>query len=504
LPENRFPFTLPDFLKHSVAKNPQKNLLEFHSRALTYEKVDSLSDSFAKYLQDSGIEKGDRVAIKLENSPEFVLAWLGIAKLGAILVPINFQYKEVETNQILDHCSPRIILTSKGLFPPSNFGSKVIFIDEDAIKGMTSGRRAYEKQSLDPSDPLVIIYTSGTTGRPKGVVQSHRTYVLTGLAFPYWLGLSSEDRLLTCLPLSHINAQAYSTMGCIGIGATLILHEKFSLSSFWDQASETRATEFNSIGAMLVLMYKHSLKPRRDHSIQIVYSAPALPEEIRAELERRFNLKVVFGYGLSESTFGFIEPIGGLKKPSSMGKIRSYPGFPNKAIIIDEQDREVQTGATGQILLQNAAIMNGYYRDEERTSEVLRNGFLHTGDLGFVDSDGFYFFVDRGSDRIRRKGENVSSSEIEAVILSHPEVTECAVIGVPSELSDDELVAFVVRKMYSKITQTEIQQWCESRLAGFKVPSRILFEESLPKGATFRTNKKELKRLALERLKASQ
>ncbi len=201
--------------------------------------------------------------------------------------------------------------------------------------------------SLAPSDPLMIIYTSGTTGRPKGVVQSHRTYVLTGLAFPRWLGLGSEDRLLTCLPLSHINAQAYSTMGAIGAGATLILQEKFSLSTFWDQARENEATEFNSIGAMLMLMYKHSLEPRSDHSVKIAYSAPALPEEIRREIERRFDLKVVFGYGLSESTFGFMEPMDGPRKPGSMGKIRSYPGFPNKAIVADEEDRELPIGKHG-------------------------------------------------------------------------------------------------------------------------------------------------------------
>ncbi len=501
LSENRFSFTLPDFLQNSVAKHPQKNLIEFRNRRLTYEEVESASDRFAKYLQDSGVVKGDRIAIKLENSPEFILSWFGAAKLGAILVPINYQYKEAETDQILEHCSPKIVLTEKGLFSSvAGNESKVIFMNEDSMKGMTSGSGAYEKNALEPSDPLVIIYTSGTTGRPKGVVQSHRTYVLTGLAFPFWLGLNGEDRILACLPLSHINAQAYSTMGAIGIGATLILQEKFSLSNFWDLARENRATEFNSVGAMLMLMYKHSEQPRSDHSIKIAYSAPALSEEIRAELERRFDLKVVFGYGLSESTFGFIEPLEGPRKLGSMGKIRSYPGFPNRSMIADESDGELPTGDTGQILVQNAAIMNGYYRDEERTRETLRNGFLHTGDLAYVDADGFYFFVDRSTDVIRRGGENISSSEVEAVILSHPEVMECAVVGVPAELSDDELVAFVVAKAGIQVSQDEIRNWCGDRLARFKIPNKIFLEESLPKGATFRTNKKELKRIAKERL----
>ena len=485
-----------------MKRYPQKSLLEFGKRTLTYEEVDSASGRFAKYLQDSGITKGDRVAIKLENSPEYIISWFGTAKLGAILVPINFQYKEAETSQIIDHCSPKIVLTGKN---PSSSVTDVpgVFIDEDSMKEIAVGSSAYQKNDLVPSDPLMIIYTSGTTGRPKGVVQSHRTYVLTGLAFPRWLGLGSKDRLLTCLPLSHINAQAYSTMGAIGAAATLILQEKFSLSTFWDQARENKATEFNSVGAMLMLMYKYSPEPRFDHFVKLAYSAPALPEEIRGEIERRFHLKVVFGYGLSESTFGFIEPLDGSRKSGSMGKIRSYSGFPNKAIVADEGDRELPTGSTGQILLQNAAVMNGYYRDDQRTSDTLRNGFLHTGDLGYVDADGYYFFVDRGADFIRRKGENISSSEIESVILSHPEVTECAVLGVPSELSDDEIVTFVVAKTASKITGEEIREWCGERLARFKIPGKVFLEESLPKGVTFRTNKKELRKVALKRLKGS-
>ena len=501
--ENRFVFTVPDFLNDSAKRHPQKNFLEFGDIAFTYEEIDSISDRFAKYLQSEGLRKGDRVAIKLTNSPEFVISWFASAKLGAIVVPINYQYKDAETNQILDHCSPKIVLTHKDLFLSSSARNwKVVSLDEDLMKEKISGGSKYDRVELLPSDPLVIIYTSGTTGTPKGVIQSHRTYVLTGISFPLWLGLTDEDRLLTCLPLSHINAQAYSTMGAIGAGTTLILLEKFSLSSFWDQAREKEATEFNAVGAMLMLMYKYSLQARSDHNIKIAYSAPTLSKEIREGIEKRFNLKVVFGYGLSESTFGFIEPIHGARKSGSMGKVRSHPEFPNRAIIADEEDRELPAGTTGQILLQNAATMNGYYRDDQRTVAALRNGFLHTGDLAYVDPDGYFFFVDRNSDVIRRRGENISSSEIESVILSHSEIMECSVVGVPSELSDEEIIAFVVTNADSKISEDEIKRWCKDRLAQFKVPAKVFFTGSLPKSATFRTNKQQLKKDALERMKA--
>jgi len=496
--DKRYALTLPDFLADSVKRFPQKNLIEFQNGAFTYEEVGTLSDRFAKFLQDLGVTKGDRVAIKLVNSPEFVIAWFATAKLGAITVPINYQYRETETSQILEHCLPKVVLSSKDLFSSSGLKERaVVWLDEDSLKEKTGGSSKYFGGGLLPSDPLVIIYTSGTTGAPKGVIQSHRTYVLTGLSFPTWLGLTSEDRLLTSLPFSHINAQAYSMMGTIGAGATLILLKKFSLASFWDQVKEKGATEFNAVGAMLMLMYKHSIQARKDHSVRIAYSAPSLPEEIRDEIERRFNLKVVFGYGLSESTFGFIEPINGPRKQGSMGKIRSHPEFPNRAIIADSDDRELPVGTTGQILLQNAAVMNGYYRDEDRTAKALSNGFLHTSDLAYMDSDGYFYFVDRNSDVIRRRGENISSNEIESVIISYPEIVECAVVGVPSELSDEEIIAFVVVRRGSVVSEDDIKRWCKERLAPFKVPARVFFKDSLPTSATFRTNKEQLKRDAM-------
>ena len=496
--EKRFALTLPDFLAGAVKSHPKKNLIEFENRTLTYLEIDTLSDRFAKFLQDFGVRKGDRVAIKLANSPEFVISWFASAKLGAVTVPINYQYRETETCQILDHCGPKIVLSTKNLFSSARpKDSTTLWLDEDSLKEMTVGSPKYVRDNLFSSDPLTIVYTSGTTGAPKGVIQSHLTYVVTGMSFPIWLGLTSNDRLLTCLPLSHINAQAYSTMGALGAGATLILLERFSLSSFWDQVREKGATEFNAVGALLMLLYKYSTQPRKDHCARIAYSAPSLPGGIRNEIEERFNLKVVFGYGLSESTFGFIEPIDGQRKQGSMGKIRSHPEFPNRAIIADDDDRELPVGTTGQILLQNDAIMNGYYRDEDRTAKTLRNGFLHTGDLAYVDADGYFFFVDRNSDVIRRRGENISSSELESVIVSNPEIAECAVIGVPSELSDEEVIAFAVVRKGSAMTEDEIKRWCEERLAPFKVPARIFFRESLPKSATFRTNKQQLKRDAM-------
>lgn len=491
--------TLPEFLADSVKRSPQKNLIEFEDRVITYEEVESLSVRFARFLRENGVVKGDRVAVKLTNSPEFVISWFASAKLGALTVPINYQFKDSETTQIINHCSPKAILSTKDLFSsPVPNGSILLWLDQDSLKEKTRGSSNFVGNHILPSDPIVIIYTSGTTGVPKGVVQSHRTYVLTGLSFPTWLGLTAEDRLLTCLPLSHINAQAYSMMGTIGIGGTLILREKFSLSSFWDDLAQNKATEFNAVGAMLMLIYKHALQPRSDHKVRITYSAPSLPEEIRGEIERRFDLKVVFGYGLSECTFGFIEPVEGPRKPGSMGKIRSHPQFPNQAIIADENDLELPPGTTGQILLQNAAIMNEYYRDERKTAEALKNGVLHTGDLGYADCEGFFYFVDRNSDVIRRRGENVSSSEIESVIISNLDVVECAAVGIPSELSDDEIVVFVVKKQGSTMSENDIKQWCRDRLATFKVPAGVFFKESLPKSQTFRTDKKQLKKEALE------
>src|SRR5207237_766616 len=285
-----------------------------------------------------------------------------------------------------------------------------------------------------PNDPAVLIQTSGTTGSPKLVVQTHRAYVMTGEGFPFWLGLRSEDHLLTCLPLFHLNAQAYSTLGSLSTGAPLTLLERFSVSSFWPRVRAAGATQFNAIGAMLeMLMAAPPSDDDAQNRVRLVFSGPA-PERTRhLEFERRFGLRLTSGYALSESPYGMIWPREGPPPYQSIGGLRQHPklGAVNEARVVDENGVPVDAGAVGELLLRNPAVMQGYYRLPDETRTVLRSGWLHTGALVRQDEAGTYYFVGRKKEVIRRRSENLSPREVELVLTDHPAVVECAVVGVP-------------------------------------------------------------------------
>ena len=494
-------YTVPGFFGRAVTERRDSPFIVFKGREFSYGEIDERSRLFAAGLQSEGVSAGSRIAVKLKNCPEFVVAWLGAAIAGCILVPINPQYKSAETSQILEHCKPMVYVTSSQLEDrvSERAGLTTLLVD-----GQNSAFEEFGAQSggeskaagVKPDDPLVIIYTSGTTGSPKGVVQSHRTYCLTGMAFPRWLGLGSSDRLLTCLPLNHINAQAYSVMGAVGAAASVAILERFSLSHFWDEARSTKSTEFNAVGAMLMMFYENSVESHTDHAIRVIYSAPTLPEHVRAEIERRYNVKVVFGYGLSECTFGFIERPTDPRREGSMGKPRSYPGFLNEVKVMDDGGRETGPGHPGEILLKNETVMKEYYRDAERTKATLAGGWLHTGDIGYRDEEGYYYFVSRASDLARKKGENVFLTEIEATINSNPLVKECAAVAIPSRYSDDDIIAFVFPKAKGSLSAEAIQGWCREKLAEFKVPEVFVMESPLPRTPTFRIDKGKLRAAA--------
>ena len=305
-----------------------------------------------------------------------------------------------------------------------------------------------------------------------------------------------EDRLFTCLPYFHANAQGYSTMGALTAGASLIVVEKFSATKFWDQIRHHKATVFNYIGAMLTIISKQPESEKdRDHCVRAAYGTPAMDKQFEEYMERRFGITFVSGYGLTECGLCIIQPLHGLRKEKSMGLPKQLPGFGfvNEIKIFDENDREVPRKTVGEIVIKNPAVMKGYYRDPELTKSVLRNGWLHTGDQAWMDEDGYFFFADRKRDVIRRRGENVSSIEVENVINAHPKVLESAVIGVPSEFQDDEVKAFVVLKAHETIEPLDLIKWCKDRLAYFKVPRFIEFRRELPKTPTLRIQKYKLK-----------
>ena len=475
-----FPPTIPELLEARASGNgaPRDPWLFWESESFTLSDVRSEVDRIAVGLAERGVTKGDVVVSVLGNRPETIFVWLAANRLGAIAMPLNPVFTESERAGIFALVRPKIVV-----------------LEPDVAELGRAGTGA-PSVVVHPDDPAVALATSGTTGAPKAVVQTHRTYALTAEAYASWIGLLPSDRVLVTLPLFHVNAQAYGVMGALGTGASLALGPKFSASKFWVNAKRMGATQVNLIGAMIsILLGTPSSEADRDHAVRLCYAALALPEEKHRAFETRFGTTMTVGYGLSESTFGTVWPIDGPRRYGSMGRLRQHPrlGEINHARVVRDDGSAAPNGEPGELWLSNPAIMAGYLNAPAETSAALDNGWLKTGDVVRRDDDGFFSFVSRRKEMLRRRGENISAAEVEAAIAQHPAVAEVAVVGVPSPLGEDDVVAWVAPRPGAVIDVEDLRAFAKERLAEFKVPSTFHVRDALPRTATERIAKHLLK-----------
>jgi crotonobetaine/carnitine-CoA ligase len=482
--------TIPELLAARVraARGAPGPWLFFEDRSWTLADVDGEVDRYACGLAERGVGHGDRVAILLGNRPEAIFAWLAANRLGAIAALLNPAYKAPELTAFFALTAPRVVVVSAE-HRASAGAAPLLVAPEDLALAGTGAPRA----EVRPDDVAVLLATSGTTGAPKAVMQTHRTYALTAEAFPWWVGLGPSDRVLCALPLFHVNAQAYSTMGALGAGAGLVLGPRFSASRFWEDAKTCGATEVNVVGAMVHILLKTPPGPfDRDHGVRVVYAGLALPEAQHRAFEERFGVSMTVGYGLSETTFGTVWPRGMPPKYGAMGTLRQHPrlGAINHARVVRDDGRDANDGEDGELWLMSPATMRGYWADARATGEATTaDGWFKTGDIVRRDPDGWFTFVARKKEVIRRRGENVSAAEIEAVLSAHPSVREAAAVGVPSELGEDEIVAFIVPQPGASIDVDDLRAFCRARLADFKVPGTIHVRDTFPRTPTERIAK---------------
>ena len=460
--------TIPELFEAAVADAPDKPWLFFEDDSYTYEQARERIAAAAAGLAERGVGRGDVVLATAHNDPRYVFLWLAAAYTGAVYVAVDPRQTAAELEGMVGQVEPKLIVTDDEL---ANLFERSGDLDGPG--------------PAEPDDAAVLIPTSGTTGRSKLVTQTHRAYAMAGEGFPWWLGLTAEDRLMTSLPLFHINAPAYSVLGSVAARASVVLLPRFSASGFLDSARRYGATEFNAIGAMIeILMRQPERADDADNPLRIAYAGPVPPKQRHLEFERRFGLEMRSGYAMSETTYGTFWAHG-TRPYATIGSPRQHPTLGHV--------NEARVTADGELELRNPAVMKGYWRMPEETAAVLApDGWLKTGDLVTENADGTYNFVGRKKEVIRRRGENVAPAEIEDALSSHPDVVEAAVVGVPSELSEEEIKAFVVMRDGMRPDFEALRHWAAQRLTKFKVPEHFEALDELPHTATGRVAKHRL------------
>jgi len=505
-----------ELIEDRVAGNPDKVYLYFEDQEITYADFDRNINRLSNRMLNCGIQKGDRFAIHLSNCPEYLYTWFALNKIGALEVPINVSLKGNEVQYILEHSGAKGIIIHADNVPvldsirgdlPELVHVVVVGTAEN-MDGKTTYREFVENSSpespppvhIADDDPAGMIYTSGTTGRPKGVMFSHKAWRLTAEAYVYTVEIHPDDRVMTSNPLYHINAQGYSTLGSLTAGASLILIPKFSQSRVIEQTRQYGATILVLVQALTPWVWgRPVMDTDGDNPVRTVV-AGNWPPEIYKKFEERFNVKNQTIYSSTESPMGLMGPREGTgsRKVGSIGIPFEHPdpSIKNEFRIVGETGVDTKPGEVGEIIIRNPALMLGYYKDPERTAEVMKDGWFHTGDQAYKDEDGHFFFVGRAKDVIRRRGELVSPNEIEGVINRHPHVHESAVIGVDSGLGtgEEEIKAYVLLEEGETVTPEEIFSWCSDNLAEFKVPRYLEFRDEFPRSSIGRIQKKELKK----------
>jgi crotonobetaine/carnitine-CoA ligase len=512
--------TVPRLLAAAADRDGDRIWIRSDAGTLTFGGALAAVGMTAEALRTAGVGKGDLVMVTARTTPPYLLTWLAVTTLGAIGVAVNPRSSAAELAGLIGQVQPKLLVTDAGLSDligaarddrapadsderqtapfPSEFDVHALVPAEwSDPAAMAAGARrgvGLPAVGVGPDDVAVLIPTSGTTGRSKLVMQTHRTYAMAGEGFPFWMELTAADRMLTTLPLFHVNAPAYSVMGSLACGAGLVLVERFSASTFLDTARRHGATEFNAIGAMLeILMRQPERTDDADTPLRLCYTGPAPERERQLEIERRFGLRIVVGYAMSESPYGLIWPHGS-RPYGTLGKVRQHPylGVVNEARVINDAGVVLGAGATGELELRNPVITRGYWGMPDQTAAVMDGDWLRTGDLVTANDDGTYTFISRVKEVIRRRGENLSPLEVEEVLDSHPAVLESAVVGVPSELSEEEVKAFVVPAAGAELDFEALRGFAAERLAAFKVPRFWQQIGELPRTPTARIAKHRL------------
>lgn len=503
--------TVGGLLAARAGDHPEKLALVFEDTQLTYAALDAAATEVARGLLSTGATPGSSVGIFLPNRPEYLLAWFGAARAGLVEVPINTAYKGSFLDHAIRSTGVSVLITEPALLElvadlpdlPETLKT-VVLVDPDrphrTPTGVTvhtwsdliaAGNPAAELPRIAPHDPVAIMLTSGTTGRSKGVVQPHFMHLVAGRECTMQMETTADERLYTCLPLFHGAAQINIVLHAIYAGATVVLGRRFSASRFWDDLRTHRITQFNALGSILPVLLAQPPSGRdRDHQARKAFAAPA-PPQVLHPFEERFGVHIVEGYGLTEIKNVLYNPIEGRK----VGSL----GLPTESSLLEIHDESGNRAAPlepGEIVYRPrlANIMfSGYHGDPEATLATMKDLWWHTGDLGYMDQDGYFYFIDRKKDALRRRGENISSQEVESALLACPGVVAAAAIATPSELGEDEVLVVVQLEAGHELDYRELFAHCDRSLPHFMVPRYYRITAEIPATPNGKVRKHKLR-----------
>ena len=511
-----FPFAptervLPVMLQKQAARYGQRRLVVHDEGTWTYAQTCEMAARSAATLAAAGINKGDRVALLCGNRLAFLEVFLGCAWLGAITVPINTASKGPQIQYILANSGARLLVGESDLLRTlevadlSGLPLQAIWEIDGENTHEVHGRLCLPyaigtdtalAATISPGETIAILYTSGTTGPSKGVCCPHAQYFWWGTLSSAALGITEGDVLLTTLPLFHINALNTFAQALLN-GNTYILERRFSASGFWPALERHGATVTYLLGAMVpMLLARDPIPAERNHKVRIALG-PGVPAHLHKVFLDRTGVALLEAYGSTETNFVIGRSIAD-QRPDSMGRVRD--GF--EARVVDDSDNTVADGEAGELVLRSRepfSFATGYFGMDDKTVEAWRNLWFHTGDRVVRDTDGYFKFVDRLKDAIRRRGENISSYEVEQVLLSHPEIETAAVYPVQSELAEDEVMAAIVRRNGAALDEIALMDFCQTRLPYFAVPRFIAFVSDLPRTENGKVQKYKLREAGVTR-----
>lgn len=480
---------------------PDKAAILFEGDRLTYSALNAQVNRVANALSAQGVTKGDRVALYLPNIPAFVICYLASVRIGAIAVSVNAMLKAEELDYILNDAGAVLLFTTEDLLPNVDRSRytdlrQIVVCEGDADGNATLEEYLASGQDIDcgvdmhPQDPAVLLYTSGTTGFPKGATLTHGNVVSNTWTTVHHAGFRADDRMILFLPLFHVFGQNFIMNATFLACATLVLHRRFVPDQVLASIVNDKVTMFFAVPTIYIALLNMDLNPDDLASIRYEFSAAAtMPQEVSTRWTDRFGRPVYEGYGLTEcSPFAcynhdLVHKVGSVGTPVENFEIK----------ILDENDRELPLGEWGEICIRGPGVMQGYWHKPEETAQALRNGWLHSGDIGTMDEGGYVFIVDRVKDMINVAGLKIWPAEVEQCLYRHPAVMEAAVYGIPHAEKGEIVKAAIVPKPDTDTTAEQIKNFCRDHLAVYKVPSEVAFIENLPKSATGKILKRILR-----------